>query len=162
MAVGRQDDQARNRRSAPAPVIRPGPWPTASVPVIPIQTPILDGFGQVLGGDQFGAGDIGYGAGYFEDAVVGAGGEGTCGGRPVPGCVRRNRPERQCLRMERVGMRALVPPRVCCTARAWKTRSPMAEEGSALASPRNSLALRAIEEQVQFHSRNSHLVPVRE
>jgi len=47
----------------------------ASVPVVPIQTPVLNGFGQMLGGDGLGAGEVGDGAGHFEDAVVGAGGE---------------------------------------------------------------------------------------
>ena len=44
-------------------------------PIIAIQTAILDGFGEVLGGDGGGMIEVGDGAGDLEDAVVGAGGE---------------------------------------------------------------------------------------
>jgi hypothetical protein len=44
-------------------------------PKRPIEGPILDGFADVLGGDAVGSGEIGDGAGDFEDAVVGAGAE---------------------------------------------------------------------------------------
>ena len=46
-----------------------------STPVIAIQRAVLDGFGEVLGGDGGGLVEVGDGAGDFEDAVVGAGGE---------------------------------------------------------------------------------------
>ncbi len=41
----------------------------------PIQPSILDGFGEVGGGQVFFAGEVGDGAGYAEDLVVGAGAE---------------------------------------------------------------------------------------
>ena len=46
-----------------------------SSPVIAVEAAVLDGFGEVLGGDGGGFIEVGDGAGNFEDAVVGAGGE---------------------------------------------------------------------------------------
>ena len=46
-----------------------------SSPVIAVEAAVLDGFGKVLGGDGGGFIEVGDGAGNFEDAVVGAGGE---------------------------------------------------------------------------------------
>jgi hypothetical protein len=46
-----------------------------SGPVIAVEAAVLDGFGEVLGGDVGGMIEVGDGAGDFEDAVVGAGGE---------------------------------------------------------------------------------------
>ena len=44
-------------------------------PVTAIQGAVLDGFGDVGDGNGGGGGQVGDGAGYFEDAVVGAGAE---------------------------------------------------------------------------------------
>ena len=44
-------------------------------PILPVQIPIADGFGQVSGEYLFAAFQIGNGARYFLYAVVGAGGE---------------------------------------------------------------------------------------
>jgi hypothetical protein len=41
-------------------------------PVGSIETTVLDGFGYVFGFDGWRFFDVGYGSGYFEDAVVGA------------------------------------------------------------------------------------------
>src|ERR1017187_9097692 len=46
-----------------------------SSPVIAVEAAVLDGFGEVLGGDGGGFIEVGDGAGNFEDAVVGPGGE---------------------------------------------------------------------------------------
>jgi hypothetical protein len=46
-----------------------------SGPVITVEAAVLDGFGEVLGSDGGGLIEVGDGAGDFEDAVVGAGGE---------------------------------------------------------------------------------------
>ena len=46
-----------------------------SRPIIAIQTAILYGFGNVLGGDRFGAAQIGDSARHLKDAVMRAGGE---------------------------------------------------------------------------------------
>src|ERR1035438_7382189 len=46
-----------------------------SSPVITVEAAVLDSFGEVLGGDGGGFVEIGDGAGDFEDAVMGAGGE---------------------------------------------------------------------------------------
>src|ERR1035441_5134613 len=46
-----------------------------SSPVIAVEAAVLDGFGEVFGGDGGGFIEIGDGAGDFEDAVMGAGGE---------------------------------------------------------------------------------------
>jgi hypothetical protein len=48
------------------------PQPTLN-PQRPIEGAVLNGFADVLGGDGVGLGEIGEGAGDFEDAVVGAG-----------------------------------------------------------------------------------------
>jgi hypothetical protein len=40
-------------------------------PALPIQTPILYRFRKMFGANVFGASKVGYGAGYFKDAVVG-------------------------------------------------------------------------------------------
>jgi hypothetical protein len=42
-------------------------------PKRPIEGSVLDGFADVLGGDRVGEGEVGDGAGNFQDAVVGAG-----------------------------------------------------------------------------------------
>jgi hypothetical protein len=47
----------------------------SSTPIAPIQRPILDGLGEVGHGQVFDAFKIGDGAGDFEDAIMGAGGE---------------------------------------------------------------------------------------
>jgi hypothetical protein len=47
----------------------------SSGPVVPIQTPVLHRFGEVFGSDGGGFIQVGDGAGDFENAVVGAGGE---------------------------------------------------------------------------------------
>ena len=52
-----------------------GPVPAVLRPVIPIQTPVLDRFGEVLGGDRGGLIEICHRAGDLEDAIVGARGE---------------------------------------------------------------------------------------
>src|SRR6266487_5366833 len=49
-------------------------WP-ASPPNLPVQRAELDGFGDVVGGEAFGGGQVGDGAGDLEDAIVGAGAE---------------------------------------------------------------------------------------
>jgi hypothetical protein len=46
-----------------------------SHPQIPIQSAEVDGFEEVVGGDGIMPGEVGEGAGDFEDAVVGAGGK---------------------------------------------------------------------------------------
>ncbi len=46
-----------------------------SGPVAAVEGPVLDGFGEVGDGEVLGAFEIGDGAGDFEDAIVGAGGE---------------------------------------------------------------------------------------
>src|ERR1035437_9318711 len=46
-----------------------------SGPVAAVEGAVLDGLGDVADGDVLGAGEVGDGAGYLEDAVVGAGGE---------------------------------------------------------------------------------------
>ena len=46
-----------------------------SRPVIAVEAAVLNGFGEVLGGDGGGLIEIGDGSGDFEHAVVGAGGE---------------------------------------------------------------------------------------
>jgi hypothetical protein len=42
-------------------------------PICAVEGAVLDGFGDVFGFDLRGFFDVGYGAGYFQDAVVGAG-----------------------------------------------------------------------------------------
>ena len=49
------------------------------MPVIPAQGAVLDGFGEVLGGDGVLAGQVGDGAGDLEDAVMGTGREARGG-----------------------------------------------------------------------------------
>lgn len=49
---------------------------SGSVEEVPIEAAHLDGFEEVAGLDVFGVGEVGDGAGDFEDAVVGAGREG--------------------------------------------------------------------------------------
>jgi len=44
-----------------------------SAPVFPVEGAVLDGFGDVGGGEAFNARKVGDGAGHFEDAVVRAG-----------------------------------------------------------------------------------------
>jgi len=53
-----------------------------------VQAAVLDGFGDVVGGDIFNAFEIGYGAGDFEDADVGVGEEAKFGNAPFHGQVR--------------------------------------------------------------------------
>jgi hypothetical protein len=47
--------------------------------IIPVHHPVLDGFGDVAGADVFLGGQVGDGAGNFEDPVVGAGAEPELG-----------------------------------------------------------------------------------
>ena len=49
----------------------------------------MDGFGDVFGGEVFGAGEVGDGAGDFEDAIVGAGAEVEIGHRELQKFERR-------------------------------------------------------------------------
>ena len=48
-------------------------------PVGPVERAVLDGFGYVFGFDGWRVFDVRDGAGYFEDAVVGAGAESLLG-----------------------------------------------------------------------------------
>lgn len=45
------------------------------MPVVPVQAPVLNCFGQMLGADTFTTVEIGDGTGHFEDPVVGASGK---------------------------------------------------------------------------------------
>lgn len=55
--------------------VKPGGAWSSPRPVAAIQRAILDGFGDVGDGEVLGGFEVGDGAGDFEDAVVGAGGE---------------------------------------------------------------------------------------
>ncbi len=44
-----------------------------SPPQLPVKRAVLDGFADVVGADVFHAGEVGDGAGHFQDAAVGAG-----------------------------------------------------------------------------------------
>ena len=47
------------------------PTPLSPRPALPVQTPVLDGFRQVLGFNGFAFCKICYGSGHFQDAVIG-------------------------------------------------------------------------------------------
>ena len=49
--------------------------PPFSDPEPAVEGPVLDGLADMVGGDAFAGGEVGDGAGDFEDAVVGAGAE---------------------------------------------------------------------------------------
>ena len=60
-----------------------GGW---SAPIAPVEAAVLDGFGDVFGGNSSGAGEVGDGAGDLEDAVVGAGAEAQAADGATRGC----------------------------------------------------------------------------
>ena len=84
----------------------PGPASAAgSIPIIAVEAAVLDGFGDVLGGNRLTATEIGYGARHFEDAVVRACGQTHAAHRHLVRSPESS--SAQCLRIMRVGMRAL-------------------------------------------------------
>jgi len=61
-----------------------------SAPDLAVQGAVLDGLGNVLGRDAFGAGQVGNRAGHLQNAVVGAGAELEFGRRRFLRTTRRN------------------------------------------------------------------------
>ena len=61
---------------------RSAPRSAGLAPIVAVEGAIVDGFGEVFGGDGRGGGKVGDGAGDLEDAVVAAGGEALAGHRP--------------------------------------------------------------------------------
>jgi len=104
---------------------RPGRKEPGLRPVIPIETAILHGLGDVLGGDALGAGHVGDGAGDFENAVVRPGRQAHAANghlkRPLAGIIERalfaDQPRRH--------MRVVVAAGVLNAARSFHARADL-------------------------------------
>ena len=104
--------------------VRFGEGGGCSNPKLPVEGPVLDGLGDVLGLDAGGAGQIGDGAGDLQDAVVGPGAEMQFADRHlehVLGVRRQGAVFLDVFRAHR-GVAVHFPPYLACRAAALERR----------------------------------------